>query len=748
MTRIRYAATLTAAALFFVLSLPCSRTAEAQSPPAPARPKIGVAFGGGSARGIAHVGVIRWLDEHHIPIDVAAGTSMGGLIGGAFATGMSADEIEAMLSGVDWDSMFGSSNFEFKNVRRKRDARDYPSHLEFGFKRGIKAPTALNNGQQVELMIGGITATSYALSFDELPTPFRAVAVDLRTAKFIVLDHGSLATAMRATMSLPLIFPPVEFEGHVLVDGGAMNNVPADVARGMGADRVIAVNVGDLSDLASDKINYSLLGLSGQTLDAMMRANSLKALASADVVINVPLGTYGSLDWRRYRALIAEGYKAAEAMRDHLLPLAVDEEAWQAWVSARAARRRTAVPTPKELSVEGAGKSDDRLMRQLLGTHVGKPLDVPKLDADLTMLAGLDRYQSLTWQIVPSAAGDRLDVRAQPKRYGPPFVFLGVSLENTTANDVSFNAGGRLLSYDVAGSGSELRFDVAVGSQPSIGMALYRPLGSTPLFVEPFAGVDKHTLNYIQDDNILASYGQTRSTVGVDFGVNIGRLDDVRLRTRTGRLDAGVQIGDPGLPDLGGAETVVSLNWTHDGQDSPVIPSRGIHSRASLQYFANAPGLPAGSANTRATEGVTQGQFLGSWVWSVGKRGTGRLFLSGGGGTSFNGHPLPTEQFVLGGPFRLGAYNAGEQRGDHFLLATGGYLRQAMRLPDFLGGPVFVGGWLDNGAAYDSWHDANWSTQVSLGVIADTLIGPAFVGTSAGFDGRWRFYIGLGHVLP
>ena len=167
-----------------------------------------------------------------------------------------------------------------------------------------------------------------------------------------------------------------------------------------------------------------------------------------------------------------------------------------------------------------------------------------------------------------------------------------------------------------------------------------------------------------------------------------------------------------------------------------------------MQYFANAPGLPAGSANTRATEGVTQGQFLGSWVWSVGKRGTGRLFLSGGGGTSFNGHPLPTEQFVLGGPFRLGAYNVGEQRGDHFLLATGGYLRQALRLPDFLGGPVFVGGWLDNGAAYDAWHDAHWSTQVSLGVIADTLIGPAFVGTSAGFDGRWRFYIGLGHVLP
>ena len=740
-------ASLALGALLLLLGPPFGRTVEAQTPPAAPRPKVGIAFGGGSARGIAHVGVIRWLDEHHIPIDVAAGTSMGGLIGGSFATGMSAGEIETMLSGVDWDAMFGSSNFEFKNVRRKRDARTYPSHLEFGLKRGIKAPTALNSGQQVELLISRITASSYALTFDELPTPFRAVAVDLRTAKFIVLDHGSLATAMRATMSLPLIFPPVEFEGHVLVDGGAMNNVPADVARSMGADRVIAVNVGDLTDLATDKINYSMLGLAGETLGAMMRANSLKALAGADVVIDVPLAAYGSLDWRRYRALIDEGYKAAEAMRDRLLPLAVDDAAWQAWVSARAARRKTTLPTPTTLVVEGAGTSDTKLMRQVLEAHVGHPLDLPKLDADLTMLAGLDRYQSLTWLVVPAADGDRLEVRATAKRYGPPFVYLGMSLENTTADDVSFTLSSRYLAYDVAGSGSEFRFDVAVGSEPSVAAALYFPLGSSPFFVEPFAGIDKGTLNYIEDDHIVASYGQTTSAVGFDVGLNVGRLDDVRLRTRVGRIDASVQIGDPGLPDLSGAETVLGLRWTHDGQDSPVVPSRGVRSRGFLNYFASAPELPAGYPSTRTTEGVTQAEWVGSSFWSLGSRGSGRVFLSGGGGTSFDGHPLATEQFALGGPFRLGAYNVGEQRGDHYLLATGGYLRRVMRLPDFLGGPVHVGGWLDNGAAFDEWDEANWATHVSVGVIVDTLIGPAFAATSTGFDGRWRFYIGLGQIF-
>ena len=147
------------------------------------RPVIGVAFGGGSAKGIAHVGVIRWLAEHRIPIDVASGTSMGGLIGGAFATGMDADELDRMLAAIDWDEMFGSSSFAYKNIRRKADARDYPSRLEFGVKRGIVSPAALNNGEQVDLLLSRITAPYAGLQdFDQLPTPFRAVAVDLVTA--------------------------------------------------------------------------------------------------------------------------------------------------------------------------------------------------------------------------------------------------------------------------------------------------------------------------------------------------------------------------------------------------------------------------------------------------------------------------------------------------------------------------------------------------------------------------------------
>ena len=137
----------------------------------------------------------------------------------------------------------------------------------------------------------------------------------------------------------------------------------------------------------------------------------------------------------------------------------------------------------------------------------------------------------------------------------------------------------------------------------------------------------------------------------------------------------------------------------------------------------------------------------GSSFWPVGGHGVGHVFLSGGAGTSFDGQPLPPQQFALGGPFRLGAYNTGERRGDHYVLATGGYLRRAGRLPDFLGGPVYLGGSIDNGAAFDHWKDATLSSQVSAGLIVDTLLGPAFAAASVGFDGRWRAYFGIGRLF-
>ena len=507
------------------------------------RPTVGLAFGGGSARGIAHVGVIRWLEEHRVPIDMAVGTSMGGLVGGAFASGMDARELETFISSLDWDQLFGASSFAHKNIRRKADARAYPSRLEFGLRGGIVPPAGLNSGEYVELLLGRIAAPYFDLDdFDDLPTPFRTVAVDLLLAQPVVMRSGSLADAMRATMSLPLIFPPVEIDGQVLIDGGIMNNVPADIVKAMGADRVVAVNVGDLSD--REGVNYTMFGVASNTLDAMMRASTKTALAAADILVDVPLKQYGSLDWRRAAELIEEGYRAAEAMRDRLLPLAVSEAEFEAWRNARQARRRTELPTPAFIQLDGIASADARRLNVLLARHVGAPVNVNALEQDISIVAGLDRYQTVTWRLVNDAArGFGLRIQGRVKPYAPPFMMLGVNLENTTSSDFRVTATARYLAFDLVGSGSELRVDGTIGSDPGIAIELYRPIGPTPLFFAPYAGVGTATFNLIEDDAVIARYKQTIGRIGLAAGVNLGARSDVRIGAYVGRTTASIEVG-------------------------------------------------------------------------------------------------------------------------------------------------------------------------------------------------------------
>ena len=710
-----------------------------------ARPRIGVAFGGGSARGIAHVGIIRWLEEHRIPIDLAAGTSMGGLVGGAYATGMDAAELDTFINGLDWDQLFGASTFAHKNIRRKTDARAYPSRLEFGLRGGIVPPSALNTGEYVELLLGRISAPYYNMaSFDELPTPFRTVAVDLLSASPVILRRGSLAEAMRATMSLPLVFPPVSTEGQVLIDGGTMNNVPADVVKAMGADRVIAINVGDLSD--REAVSYTMLGIAGSTLDAMMRASTRRALTSADVVIQVPLEDYGSLDWRRAPALIEEGYRAAEAARDQLLPLAIGEAEFEAWRRSRQARRRTELPPPSGFVLDGFGPSDTKRLNALLERHVNVPINVDELEKDLALVTGLDRYETVTWSLMQDAqGGHQLRVRGRVKSYAPPFFMLGVNLENTTSRDFRITATARYLAFDVVGSGSELRIDGTIGSDPAVGAELYRPIGPTPLFVAPYAGVVTSTFNLLDDEAVIARYGQTIAKVGLNLGVNLGAQSDVRLGAYVGRSTASIEIGDPGFPELEGKETAAELVWRLDTQDSPVVPSRGSLSRVRLSHVFDGPDISVGGEPVAFETKVTQLEVNTNRFWS---HGSGhRLFVTGGLGTSFDDEPLPTAKFALGSPFRLGAYSTGELLGSHYFVASGGYLRRIGRLPDFMGGPVFAGTWIENGDAFDDWSLATWRVNGGAGVVMDTLVGAVVVAGSWGYDGRWRTYLGVGRTF-
>lgn len=243
---------------------------------------------------------------------------------------------------------------------------------------------------------------------------------------------------------------------------------------------------------------------------------------------------------------------------------------------------------------------------------------------------------------------------------------------------------------------------------------------------------------------MIARYNEDRALAGVGAGANLGRDSDVRFEMSIGDLDAAVETGDPGLPELHGRETRARLAWRYDGQDSAVVPSSGIHAAGSVDYIADSPDPPADFVTDRSNDSVTRAEIRSSMFWPV--RRADRVFVAGGFGTAW-GHPLATEQFQLGAPFRLGAYDVGALRGDHYGVVAAGYLRSMARLPDFLGGSIFLGGWLESGSAFDDIDLAQLKTNISLGAPADTLVGPVLVGGSFDFGGAWRYYIGVGRLF-
>jgi len=706
----------------------------------PPRPTVGVAFGGGSARGIAHIGVIQWFEENHIPIDIAAGTSMGGLVGGAFATGMSAAELRTLITSTDWDAMFGSSSFEYKNVRRKEDARTYPSRLEFGLRRGIVPPASLNDGQQVDFLLARIGSAYYGLkSFDELPTPFRAVAVDLRAGEKVIIDSGSLASALRATMSLPGVFPPVELDGRVLVDGGALDNVPADVVRALKPSVVIAVDVGQTPD---DEVDYSMFGLIGRTVDAMMRASTRQALLAADMTLAIDVEGFGSLDWRRADELIARGYQAAEKRRDDLLKYRASDADWQSWVTARESRRRRELPPPSFLDLQGVEPADAVIVRRALERHLNVPVNIPLLEEDLTALTGLDRYQSITWQMVTTAQGNGLAVRASQKTYAPPFLMLGLNIENTTSESFRVQLAGRYLAFDKLGAGSELRIEAGLGADPQIGASLYEPLRRTPLFARFRAAATRKTFNFVNEDTVIAQYREQRQALDTDLGINLSRESEVTGGFEFAHVEDEVRAGDPSLPELSGKEVRFNLKWTMDQQDSPVIPSRGTR---AIFRFSQTFTSPDAIGAERSNNNLTQAETAGSWFHTLNPKT--RVFSVFAAGTSFGDTPLPTRQFTAGYPYLLDAFAVGEERGDHYAVLTLGGFRTIGRLPDFVGGPMYLGAWFQNGSVFDTDENADLRSQLGFGFVADTIVGPVLLGTSVGFDGVWRVTFGVGRIF-
>ena len=713
------------------------------------RPKIGLALGGGSARGIAHVGVLRWFEEHHIPIDFIVGTSMGGLIAGAYASGMSPDEIGELLKESDWDLMFLSdSPYRFKTWRRKQDKREFPSQLEFGLKHGLTLPGSLNPGQQVALLLDRIALPYGDLeSFDDLPTPFRAVATDLRKGEVVVLGRPPLSRAMRATMAIPGVFAPINWDDWLLVDGGTLNNVPADVVRSLSADIVIAVDVGaDVGD--EEQQQQSLLSLLGKTIDTMMTTSTRRALASADLIIDPDLKGLNSMSWRQSDELAARGYQAAAAHESKLQGYAMTAEEHAAFQAARAAKRRREPSIPNTITFQplGAPLSPrvEAEIRRALTPILNTPVQPDEMAQHLLQITGSDRYEYLTYTVTDRPQPTALQIGVREKTYGPPFLMVGLDLNNIDSTNFAVNLSGRVLQYGLLGVGSETRLDFVLGTTQHVGVEIVKPIGSTPLFVAPRVYFDRRGRNQFVDDVFVAEYRINRTGFDLDVGSDFGRDAEIRLGYNINDFKGRRRIGSPELPEVDGSEQFAHLDFFLDTQTSPLVPTRGWRVRSYLRQFFAAPtasGQVEG-VTVDSPQSFTSGEVRTSWFRRARNR-TDRLFFIGEGGSSFGADPLVND-FALGGPLRLGSFNNDQLRGDNYLLFGGGYLRGIGRMPDILGGSVFLGAWVEAGSAFNDWDEKDWKSDITGGFILETLLGPVFLGGSVGFQGGGRFYISLG----
>src|SRR5947209_5696763 len=317
------------------------------------RPKLGVALAGGAALGLAHIGVLEWMEEHRIPIDYIAGTSMGGLVASMYATGMTGKEMQDFADRVNWrQALSPGAPYKQLAFRRKEDAAQFPVAFEIGIK-GLKVglPSGLSAGQGVGLVLARIAAPYGRMrSFDDLPTPFRCVASDLNGGKGVVFGAGSLFDALRATMSLPALFAPVKTDGKLLVDGALTNNLPVDVVKGMGAEYTLAVAL----DVPSNPADLeSLLGVAGRSISYMISEKERTQMAAADLVVMPVLTGMTSVDYAKWNEFRRIGYEAAERKAAMLKRFQVSEEEYRAYAEGRRKKRLPAESRPDEIRITG-----------------------------------------------------------------------------------------------------------------------------------------------------------------------------------------------------------------------------------------------------------------------------------------------------------------------------------------------------------------------------------------------------------
>ena len=676
--------------------------AGAGQPVRPDRPKIGLVLSGGGARGVTHIGVIRVLEEMKVPIDYIAGTSMGAIIGGLYASGISPDELEKIVTSIEWNEAFQDDPSPSElSFRRKQDAADFMIDFDLGYRDGkLQTPRGLIQGQNLNMILKTLLLhTEQIRNFDDLNIPFRAVAADIENGEAVILQHGELVKAIRASMSIPGVFAPMEIDGRILVDGGIANNIPIDVVRQMGADIVIAVNIG--THLRSREDLVSPVAITAQVMTIMIQRNSMSQIATLgpdDVLIEPRLGSLGTSDFSRAKESIAIGEKEAKSMRQKLMRFAVQQRDYHIYL---AHQRKKQQPEPRIDFVKVVNQStiSTKVIEAQIKTKPGEKLDMAALKEDINRTYGVGTFETVDFRLERKDKEAGIVIEPLEKSWGPNYLRFGLGIEDNFKGSSAYFLSARFTKTALNRLGGEWRNEVRIGESPRFYSEFYQPVDyAMNYFVAAGFEYQAKNINAFNDDGeVVARYRVSTAQVGFDVGRQFGNWGEFRLGVRRERGSVKVNIGDPSLGSDNYNRGKLYSSFAYSTLDNYAFPLKGTD--ANMVWVYNLKDL----GSDIEVQGL-QIHCLKSWTW-----GKNTLTPALNIQTILDSDNSPIQDsFSLGGFTNLSGFAVNEISGRHTGVACLiAYRKLGSAGLGVLNTPLYVGASLETGNVWDKRSDIN-----------------------------------------
>lgn len=706
------------------------------------RPRVGVVLSGGGARGAAHVGVLRVLEELRIPVDCIAGTSMGAIVGGLYAMGMPVDELERMTTQVDWNEIFTDDIPRSSEVyRRKSDRNYYLSSIDFDLEHGVRLPMGIITGKRIDLFLRSL-ALNAPDDFDTFPIPFRAVASDIVTGQQVVLSKGDLARSLMASMAIPGAIAPVEIDGRLLVDGGVTQNLPIDVVREMGADVVIAVNIG--TPLSREENLTSFLSVLDQTTNILTNRNVFAQVygsTAEGVVIEPVLGDITTASFERMHDAVRAGERAAMDRADELERYAVEGAVYDRHRQDRMSRAR---PVPRIEFVKMEQRSffgSDALLR-LIGIRAQGVMQKQILARDIFQIYKRDDLEDIDFEVIEQDGKNGLLIKARERGRTRHTVDLGIELSSDLDNDNSYRL---LLKYTMSGLnalGGEWKNEIHLGQNERYFTEFYQPLSpyAWRLFVAPYAEYRDNVIDlYERYDagNPFATYDIQRTTLGMDIGIQMAEYGEFRFGYAWGRSKSALDTGFQALPEEENDEGAYRLMFVFDQLDSPFFPRDGMRFSSTYHYSRK---------NLGADDDFETLECAFTGAVSHERHA---LTLRARGDTNFDTARGISRGFYLGGLFNLSGLNTDQLYGNHVTYGGIIYSYRILDLFPLLGKGLYAGVSLESGNAWPARDDVDVADIVTAGsffIALDSRLGPAYIGYGLAERGVSAAYFSLGAI--